>query len=99
MRFSCHSHAARAVIVGGGDGRSFSGSRQGRPVVRVLIVEDEVKMARALRRGLEQEGYAVDTAGDGEEGVFQGTENPYDVIVLDVMLPGLDARPAAGRRC
>jgi two-component system, OmpR family, response regulator len=58
--------------------------------VRVLIVEDEVKMARALRRGLEQEGYAVDTAGDGEEGVFQGTENPYDVIVLDVMLPGLD---------
>ncbi len=58
--------------------------------MRVLIVEDEVKMARALRRGLEQEGYAVDTAGDGEEGVFQGTENPYDVIVLDVMLPGLD---------
>ena len=58
--------------------------------MRVLIVEDEVKMARALRRGLEQEGYAVDTAADGEEGVFQGTENPYDVIVLDVMLPGLD---------
>jgi two-component system OmpR family response regulator len=58
--------------------------------VRVLIVEDEVKMARALRRGLEQEGYAVDTAADGEEGLFQGTENPYDVIVLDVMLPKLD---------
>ena len=58
--------------------------------MRVLIVEDEVKMARALRRGLEQEGYAVDTAADGEEGLFQGTENPYDVIVLDVMLPKLD---------
>ena len=58
--------------------------------MRVLIVEDEVKMARALRRGLEQEGYAVDTAGDGEDGLFQGTENPYDVIVLDVMLPKLD---------
>jgi two-component system, OmpR family, response regulator len=58
--------------------------------MRVLVVEDEVKMARALRRGLEQEGYAVDTAGDGEDGLFQGTENPYDVIVLDVMLPKLD---------
>jgi two-component system OmpR family response regulator len=58
--------------------------------MRVLIVEDEVKMARALRRGLEQEGYAVDTAADGEDGLFQGTENPYDVIVLDVMLPKLD---------
>jgi two-component system OmpR family response regulator len=58
--------------------------------VRVLIVEDEVKMARALRRGLEQEGYAVDTAPDGEDGLFQGIENPYDVIVLDVMLPKLD---------
>jgi two-component system, OmpR family, response regulator len=58
--------------------------------MRVLIVEDEVKMARALRRGLEQEGYAVDTASDGEDGLFQGSENPYDVIVLDVMLPKLD---------
>ena len=58
--------------------------------MRVLIVEDEIKMARALRRGLEQEGYAVDTAGDGEDGLFQGIENPYDVIVLDVMLPRLD---------
>ncbi len=58
--------------------------------MRVLIVEDEVKRARALRRGLEQEGYAVDTASDGEDGLFQGVENPYDVIVLDVMLPKLD---------
>jgi two-component system OmpR family response regulator len=58
--------------------------------VRVLIVEDEVKMARALRRGLEQEGYAVDTAADGVDGLFQGIENSYDVIVLDVMLPKLD---------
>jgi len=58
--------------------------------VRVLVVEDEVKMARALRRGLEQEGYAVDTAVDGEEGLFLGGENPYDAIVLDVLLPKLD---------
>ena len=58
--------------------------------MRVLVVEDEVKMARAIRRGLEQEGYAVDTATDGSEGWFQASENPYDAIVLDVMLPGLD---------
>jgi two-component system OmpR family response regulator len=58
--------------------------------MRVLIVEDEMKMARALRRGLEQEGYAVEVAADGEEGLFLGVENPYDVLVLDVMLPKLD---------
>ena len=58
--------------------------------MRVLIVEDEVKMARALRRGLEQEGYAVDTALDGHEGLHRATEWDYDAVVLDVMLPGLD---------
>src|SRR5437588_9378383 len=58
--------------------------------MRILLVEDELKMARALRRGLEHEGYAVDVAADGEEAVFQGTENEYDAVVLDVMLPGLD---------
>jgi two-component system OmpR family response regulator len=58
--------------------------------VRVLVVEDEVKMARAIRRGMEQEGYAVDTALDGDEGLHLVTENDYDAIVLDVMLPGVD---------
>jgi two-component system, OmpR family, response regulator len=58
--------------------------------VRVLIVEDEVKMAALLKRGLEEEGYAVDTAGDGQQALWLGTENPYDAIVLDVMLPDLD---------
>jgi two-component system OmpR family response regulator len=58
--------------------------------VRVLVVEDEVKMARAIRRGMEQEGYAVDTALDGDEGLHMVTENDYDAIVLDVMLPGVD---------
>ncbi len=58
--------------------------------MRILVVEDEEKMARAVRRGLEQEGYAVDVAADGEEGLFQGTEHAYDAIVLDVMLPGLN---------
>jgi two-component system, OmpR family, response regulator len=58
--------------------------------VRVLVVEDEVKMARAIRRGMEQEGYAVDIALDGDEGLHMVTENDYDAIVLDVMLPGVD---------
>ena len=58
--------------------------------MRVLLVEDEIKMSRALRRGLEQEGYAVDTAQDGRDGLHQATECDYDAIVLDVMLPGLD---------
>jgi two-component system OmpR family response regulator len=58
--------------------------------MRVLLVEDEIKMARAVRRGLEQEGYAVDVAPDGQEAVFQATENDYDAVVLDVMLPGLN---------
>jgi two-component system OmpR family response regulator len=58
--------------------------------MRVLVVEDEVKMARAIRRGLEQEGYAVDVAEDGGEGLYLATENEYDAVVLDVMLPGTD---------
>jgi two-component system OmpR family response regulator len=58
--------------------------------MRVLVVEDDVKMAGLLRRGLEEEGYAVDIAQNGAEAVWAGTENPYDAIVLDVMLPDLD---------
>lgn len=58
--------------------------------MRVLVVEDEAKMAGLLKRGLEEEGYAVDSAGDGREALWLATENPYDAIVLDVMLPDLD---------
>jgi two-component system, OmpR family, response regulator len=58
--------------------------------MRLLVVEDEVKMAGLLRRGLEEEGYAVDLARDGAEAVWAGTENDYDAIVLDVMLPDID---------
>jgi len=56
----------------------------------VLVVEDEVKMASLLKRGLEEEGYAVDIASDGLTGVWMGAEHPYDAIVLDVMLPDID---------
>jgi two-component system OmpR family response regulator len=58
--------------------------------MRVLVVEDEVKMARLLQRGLQEEGYAVDLAGQGAEAVWLASENPYDVILLDLMLPDTD---------
>lgn len=58
--------------------------------MRILLVEDEVKMARAIRRGLEQEGYAVDVCTDGDDALYRGIENDYDALLLDVMLPGRD---------
>lgn len=57
---------------------------------RVLVVEDEPKVARALREGFEAEGYEVLVAGTGEEGLFLASTRPLDVIVLDIMLPGRD---------
>ena len=58
--------------------------------MRILLVEDEVKMARALRRGMEQEGHTVDLCADGNEGLSKALEYDYDAVVLDVMLPGRD---------
>ena len=58
--------------------------------MRLLVVEDEVKMAGLLKRALDEEGYAVDVTGSGEEALWLGTENPYDAIVLDLMLPDVD---------
>ncbi len=58
--------------------------------MRVLVVEDEVKMAGLLERGLEEEGHAVDIAGRGEDALWMARAAPYDAIVLDLMLPGLD---------
>jgi heavy metal response regulator len=58
--------------------------------MRILIVEDERKLAAVLRRGLEEQGYAVDLAYDGEDGLALAETEPYDLIVLDVMLPALD---------
>jgi DNA-binding response OmpR family regulator len=59
-------------------------------MVRVLVVEDEKRLAAALKRGLEAEGFAVDVALDGNDGLWSAREHPYDVIVLDVMLPGMN---------
>ncbi len=57
--------------------------------VRILVVEDEQRLAELLKDGLTREGFAVDLAHDGREGLWMATENPYDVIVLDVLLPHL----------
>ena len=58
--------------------------------MRVLVVEDEKKVALAVKRGLEAEGFAVDVSHDGVEGLWMATEHRYDVVVLDIMLPGLN---------
>jgi two-component system, OmpR family, response regulator len=59
-------------------------------LVRVLIVEDEAKLAKLLERGLREEGYAADIAGRGEDALWMAAAASYDVLVLDVMLPGVD---------
>jgi two-component system, OmpR family, response regulator len=58
--------------------------------MRLLIVEDDVKMAALVRRGLAEEGDAVDVARTGEDALWMAASAPYDAIVLDVMLPGID---------
>jgi two-component system OmpR family response regulator len=58
--------------------------------MRILVVEDDVKLVRALERGLANEGYDVDAAVTGEAGLSQATTGDYGAIVLDLMLPGLD---------
>jgi two-component system, OmpR family, response regulator len=58
--------------------------------VRVLLVEDDDKFAQAVRRGLRNEGYAVDTVADGEAALAQTNVWDYDAVILDVMLPGRD---------
>ncbi|MGH2990505.1 MAG: response regulator, partial [Solirubrobacterales bacterium] len=58
--------------------------------MRVLIVEDELKMAALVRRGLREEGIAVDVTERGEDAVWMAGSTEYDAIVLDVMLPGID---------
>jgi DNA-binding response OmpR family regulator len=56
--------------------------------MRILLVEDEHKIARALKKALEQENYAVDVAYDGDEGFVMATTEPYDLAIIDRMLPG-----------
>jgi len=64
--------------------------------VRLLVVEDEKKLAASLKRGLEADGFAVDVALDGTDGKWMATENEYDAIVLDIMLPGINGFKLCG---
>jgi DNA-binding response OmpR family regulator len=58
--------------------------------MRILVVEDEAQIASFVRRGLEEEGHAVDVAADGEDGLHLVLVNPYDLLILDVLLPRLN---------
>jgi two-component system OmpR family response regulator len=58
--------------------------------MRILVVEDEERLVDALKRGLEAEGFAVDVATNGTDGLWLATEQDYDAVVLDIMLPGLN---------
>ncbi len=58
--------------------------------MRILVIEDERKIASFIQRGLKEEHYAVDIEADGEQGLFQAESNAYNLIVLDIMLPGKD---------
>jgi two-component system, OmpR family, response regulator len=68
----------------------FSSALARMKTMRVLVVEDEPKMATLVARGLREEGHAADVAARGEEALWMANAAPYDAIVLDVMLPGLD---------
>jgi DNA-binding response OmpR family regulator len=65
--------------------------------MRILVVDDDAHVARSVRRGLEGEGYAVDVAFDGTEGHWLASENPYDAMVLDSMLPGMSGDELCAR--
>ena len=66
--------------------------------MRILLVEDDSRVASFIRRGLREENYTVDLAADGEEGLFLAQTGEYDLIILDLLLPkrsGLDVRSSA----
>ena len=63
----------------------------------MLVVEDETNVAAAVRRGLEAEGFAVDVALTGTDGLWMATENPYDAILLDILLPGMNGYEVCGK--
>ena len=58
--------------------------------MRILLVEDDADLAQFIRKGLKEEHYVVDVAADGEEGLVLALDNPYDLLIFDIMLPKLD---------
>jgi DNA-binding response OmpR family regulator len=81
----CRMNVGQPVV-----GPSPSVQEDGSGTVRLLVVEDDPRMVALLTRVLEEDGYAVDSTGDGAEALWLATEHDYDAIVLDGMLPGLD---------
>jgi DNA-binding response OmpR family regulator len=73
------------------------GSRRGAETVRILVVEDDRKVARFIAKGFEEEGHAVDVVHDGEEGESHALSLDYDVVVLDIMLPRLSGLDVLAR--
>lgn len=69
---------------------SFADRNKCHAPMRILIIEDEIDLARALARGLRQQGYAVDIAADGEAGWEAGAVHEYDLVILDLNLPAMD---------
>ncbi|HVK38056.1 MAG TPA: response regulator transcription factor [Candidatus Kapabacteria bacterium] len=65
--------------------------------MRILVVEDDQNIADVLRRGLVEQHYSVDVAGDGQTGAELALVNDYDLLILDIMLPGLDGRAVCRR--
>jgi two-component system, OmpR family, response regulator len=65
--------------------------------MRILVVDDDVPVAQAIQRGLRADGFAVDVAAAGDEALWLAGENPYDAIVLDLMLPGVDGHEVCRR--
>src|SRR5580704_6618434 len=92
------SSAARSTVAGEGRPRRLvvgvlpfgAPERADLLIMRILIVEDEVSMARSLTRGLSAEGYTVDVALDGQDGLNRATTESYDAIILDLMLPKIN---------
>ena len=67
--------------------------------MRLLVVEDEARLAAALQRGLQAEGFAVDISGDGQDGLEMARHGGYDAMILDVMLPRLSGYPRGAGSC
>ncbi len=65
--------------------------------MHLLVVEDDKKLAASLKRGLDEEGHAADIALDGVDGLWLATENSYDAIILDIMLPKLSGYEVCSR--
>lgn len=74
----------------------MSGGAEAPSALQLLLVEDEPKVARALQQGLEAEGYCVSVANTGEDGFFLASTRPFDLVILDRMLPGRDGLEILG---